>query len=80
MIVYSNQVVLKYLLSQKEAKLRLIHWILLLQEFNLEICYKEDIENLVVDHLNRLTINEKPSPLQDNFPIERLFSIQKTTP
>ena len=36
-IVYSDHAALKYLLSKKEAKPRLIRWILLLQEFNLEI-------------------------------------------
>lgn len=33
-IVYSNHSALKYLLSKKDTKLRLIRWILLLQEFD----------------------------------------------
>ncbi|KAL0442183.1 UNVERIFIED_CONTAM: hypothetical protein Sradi_0157200 [Sesamum radiatum] len=36
-IVYSNHATLKYLLSKKDAKPRLIRWILLLQEFDLTI-------------------------------------------
>ncbi|KAK1582931.1 hypothetical protein Q3G72_019611 [Acer saccharum] len=36
-IVYSDRVALKYLLTKKEAKPRLLRWILLLQEFDLEI-------------------------------------------
>ncbi|KAK9000791.1 hypothetical protein V6N11_081277 [Hibiscus sabdariffa] len=36
-IVFSDHAALRYLMSKKEAKLRLIRWILLLQEFNLEI-------------------------------------------
>ena len=79
-IVYSDHAALKYLLSKKEAKPRLIRWILLLQEFDLEIRDKKGAENLVADHLSRLTTNEEPSPLQDNFPDEHLFSIQKTIP
>ncbi|KAH9781478.1 Endonuclease [Citrus sinensis] len=35
--VFSDHAALRYLLAKKEAKPRLIHWILLLQEFNLEI-------------------------------------------
>ena len=36
-IIYSDHVALKYLFAKKEAKPRLIRWILLLQEFDLEI-------------------------------------------
>jgi len=36
-IVYTDHAALKYLLTKKNAKPRLIHWILLLQEFDLEI-------------------------------------------
>ncbi|XP_031101912.1 uncharacterized protein LOC116005814 [Ipomoea triloba] len=79
-IVYSDHVALKYLLSKKEAKPRLIRWMLLLQEFNLEIRDKKGAENLVADHLSRLITSEKPSPLQDDFPDEHLFSVQKTIP
>ena len=42
-IVYSDHATLKYLLSKKDAKSRLIRWILLLQEFDLEICDKKGI-------------------------------------
>ncbi|XP_031116495.1 uncharacterized protein LOC116020153 [Ipomoea triloba] len=79
-IVYSDHAALKYLLSKKEAKPRLIRWMLLLQEFNLEIRDKKGAENLVADHLSRLITSEKPSPLQDDFPDEHLFSVQKTIP
>ncbi|XP_052181891.1 uncharacterized protein LOC127794684 [Diospyros lotus] len=78
-IIYSDHAALKYLFS-KEAKPRLIRWILLLQEFDLEIRDKKGTENLVVDHLSRLTTSEEPSPLQDNFPYEYLFSLQETVP
>ena len=36
-IIYSDHSTLRYLLSKKEAKPRLIRWILLLQEFDIEI-------------------------------------------
>ncbi|XP_019178326.1 PREDICTED: uncharacterized protein LOC109173541 [Ipomoea nil] len=79
-IVYSDDAALKYLLSKKEAKPRLIRWMLLLQEFNLEIRDKKGAENLVADHLSRIITSVKPSPLQDDFPDEHLFSVQKTIP
>lgn len=41
-------------MSKKDAKPRLLCWILLLQEFNLEICNKKGTENVVADHLSRL--------------------------
>ncbi|CAN6685184.1 unnamed protein product [Malus baccata var. baccata] len=53
-LVYSDHSALKYLLSKKEAIPRLIRWVLLLQEFDLEILDKKGLENVVADHLSRL--------------------------
>ena len=36
-VVYSDHAALRYLLKKKDAKPRLIRWVLLLQEFDLEI-------------------------------------------
>ncbi|XP_034212709.1 uncharacterized protein LOC117625210 [Prunus dulcis] len=70
---------LKYLLAKKDAKPRLIRWILLLQEFDLEIKDKKGSENVVADHLSRLVhvSNEEEDslPLRESFPDEQLFSI-----
>jgi hypothetical protein len=51
-IVYTDHTALKYLLTKKDAKPRLIRWVLLLQEFDIEIRDKKEVENLVADHLS----------------------------
>lgn len=83
-IVYIDHAALKYLLSKKDAKPRLIRWVLLLQEFDLEIKDKKGSENVLADHLSRLIIpatKEADSlPLSESFPDEQLFAAQINTP
>jgi len=74
-IVFLDHVALKYLLKKKDAKLRLIRWILLLQEFDLEIRDKSRAQNLVADHLSRVVMEGEPSPLTAEFLYEHLFPI-----
>ncbi|XP_041024739.1 uncharacterized protein LOC121265223 [Juglans microcarpa x Juglans regia] len=57
-VVYTDHSALKYLLSKRDSKPRLLRWILLLQEFKLEIKDKKCSENVVTDHLSRLEFKE----------------------
>ena len=57
-IIHTDNVAIKYLMAEKEAKPRLIRWVLLLYEFNLEIKDKKGCDNVIADHLSRV---EKPA-------------------
>ncbi|GKA14632.1 RNA-directed DNA polymerase, eukaryota [Tanacetum coccineum] len=52
--VYTDHSAIKYLFAKKDAKPRLMRWILLLQEFDVVIRDKKGAENLAADHLSRL--------------------------
>ncbi|XP_048227305.1 LOW QUALITY PROTEIN: uncharacterized protein LOC125369336 [Ricinus communis] len=79
-IVYSDHAALKYLLAKKESKPRLIRWILLFQEFHLNIKDRKGVENFVADHLSRLIREEDDLPFNDNFPDEHLFQLKGMIP
>ena len=75
-IVHTNHSAIKYLMTKKDAKPRLIRWVLLLQEFDLEIKDKKRIENLVADHLSRLEEARDEVHVNDDFPDEQLLAIE----
>ncbi|WKA10547.1 hypothetical protein VitviT2T_028112 [Vitis vinifera] len=79
-IVFTDHSALKYLLTKQDVKARLIRWILLLQEFDLQIRDKKRVENVVADHLSRLAIahNSHVLPINDEFPEESLMLLEKT--
>jgi hypothetical protein len=80
-IVYIDHAALKYLLMKKDAKPRLIRWILLLQEFDLEIKDKKVVENSVADHLSRMQFeNSQELPINDSLRDDMLLKITRSDP
>jgi hypothetical protein len=80
-IVYIEHAALKYLLTKKDAKPRLIRWILLLQEFDLEIRDKKGVENSMADHLSHLQFEESAElPMNDYMRDDTLLKVSTTDP
>jgi hypothetical protein len=80
-IVYTDHAPLKYLLTKKDAKPRLIRWILLLQEFDLEIRDKKGVENSVAYHLSCLQFEESTElPTIDYMRDDTLLIVSTTSP
>ena len=76
-VVYTDHAALKYLMNKKDSKPRLIRWVLLLQEFDIEIKDKKGSENVVADHLSRLGMDqEDEEPIKELFPDEKLLLIK----
>ena len=82
-IIHTDHAAIKYLMAKKEAKPRLIRWVLLLQEFDLEIKDKKGCDNVIVDHLSRIEqtiVKEEEMEVAENFPDEQLFQLSFQLP
>ena len=82
-IIRTYHATIKYLMKKKDVNPRLIKWVLLLQEFDLEIKDKKGSDNVIVDHLSRMekpTEEEKWIKIEENFPDEKLFQVLVQTP
>nr|GEX33499.1 reverse transcriptase domain-containing protein [Tanacetum cinerariifolium] len=75
-IVHTDHSALKYLFAKKDAKARLLWWVLLLQEFDFDVLDTKGAENLAVDHLSRLENPYEnvldPKEINETFPLETL--------
>nr|GFA13582.1 reverse transcriptase domain-containing protein [Tanacetum cinerariifolium] len=78
-IVYTDHSALKYLFAKKDAKARLLRWILLLQEFDFKVIDTRGAENYAADHLSRLeNLYENtfdPKEINKTFPLESLNKV-----
>nr|GFB58201.1 reverse transcriptase domain-containing protein [Tanacetum cinerariifolium] len=78
-IVHTDHSALKYLFAKKDAKARLLWWVLLLQEFDFDVLDIKGAKNLAADHLSRF---EKPyenvldpKEINETFPLETLSTV-----
>ncbi|GKF69165.1 reverse transcriptase domain-containing protein, partial [Tanacetum coccineum] len=73
-VVYTDHSALKYLFNKKDAKARLLRWILLLQEFDFKVIDTKGAENYAGDHLSRLENPYEntfdPKEITETFPLE----------
>ncbi|GJW96502.1 reverse transcriptase domain-containing protein [Tanacetum coccineum] len=75
-VVYTDHSALKYLFNKKDAKARLLRWVLLLQEFDFKVIDTKGAENYAADHLSRLENPYEnvfdPKGITETFPLETL--------
>lgn len=77
-IVHTDHATFRYLMTKKDSKARLMRWVLLLQEFDLEIVDRKGCENQVADHFSLLEEEGRPRDgleINDSFPDEQLLSL-----
>nr|GEZ37749.1 reverse transcriptase domain-containing protein [Tanacetum cinerariifolium] len=83
-IVYTDHSALKYLFAKKDAKARLLRWILLHQEFDFKVIDTKGAENYVADHLSRLENSFEnvfdPKEINETFPLESLNKVAHQDP
>jgi len=71
--VFIDHSVLKFFLKKSDTKLRLLRWMLLLQEFDLDIKDRSGVQNQVADHLSMIKSKGDEIPISDKFPNDFLY-------
>nr|GEX44566.1 reverse transcriptase domain-containing protein [Tanacetum cinerariifolium] len=83
-IVYTDHSALKYLFAKKDVKVRLLRWILLLQEFDFKVIDTKGAENYAADHLSRLENPYEnifdPKEINETVPLESLNKVSHQDP
>nr|GEZ06558.1 reverse transcriptase domain-containing protein [Tanacetum cinerariifolium] len=78
-IVHTDHSALKYLFAKKDAKARLLRWVLLLQEVDFKVLDTKGAENLAADHLSQLENPYEnvldPKDINETFPLDTLSMV-----
>ncbi|GJU20082.1 reverse transcriptase domain-containing protein [Tanacetum coccineum] len=78
-VVYTDHSALKYLFNKKDAKARLLRWVLLLQEFDFKVLDTKGAENYDADHLSHLENPYEnvfdPKEINETFSLETLDTV-----
>jgi hypothetical protein len=78
--VHTDHSNIKLLMNKPVTNPRVTRWLLLLQEFNINIIDRPSKDNLVADFLSRMIHLGDNAPVEDKFHDENLFSISTFTP
>ena len=81
--MHTDHAATRCLMQKKDAKPRLIRWVLLLQGFDMEIWDKRIVENVVANHLScveRKNEIEELREIVENFPNEQLMMVNTLLP
>ncbi|GKC50336.1 reverse transcriptase domain-containing protein [Tanacetum coccineum] len=78
-VVYTDHSALKYIFNKKDAKARLLRWVLLLHEFDFKVIDTKGAENYAANHLSRLKNPYEnvfyPKEINKTFPLETLNTV-----
>jgi len=78
-IIFTDHATVKHVLSKKDAKSRLVRWMLLLQEFDYEIGDRKCSKNAITNHLSTIMCTKSTkASISECFPDEQLFVIQSS--
>jgi hypothetical protein len=78
--VHTDHSTIKFLMNKPIKNPRVTRWLLLLQEFNINIIDRPGKDNLVADFLSRMIHLGDNTLVEDKFLDENLFSISTFTP